>query len=64
MKKRHIQKLLLLSLFLLIAFNIPILLLFNSAQAVFGIPVILFYVFSVWLASALISFLIFKKYNE
>lgn len=46
------------------AFNIPLLLLFNAAQSVFGIPVILFYVFSVWLASALISFIIFKKYNE
>jgi len=64
MKKRHIQKLLLLSLFLLMAFNIPLLLLFNAVQSVFGIPVILFYVFSVWLASALISFIIFKKYNE
>ncbi|NHM06853.1 hypothetical protein G4D82_06445 [Flavobacterium sp. CYK-4] len=64
MKKRHIQKLLLLSFVLLLAFNFPILLLFNSAESVLGIPVILFYVFILWLISALISLIIFKKFNE
>jgi len=64
MKKRHLQKLILISLFLLMAFNLPLLLLFNSSEEVFGFPIILFYVFTVWLASAVVSFIIFKKYNE
>jgi len=64
MKKRHLQKLILVSLFLLMAFNIPLLLLFNSADEFLGFPVILFYVFSIWLVSAAVSFIIIKKYNE
>jgi len=46
------------------AFNIPLLLLFNSADEFLGFPVILFYVFSIWLVSAAVSFIIIKKYNE
>lgn len=64
MKKRHLQKLIFVSLFLLMAFNLPLLLLFNSAEEFLGFPVILFYVFTVWLASAVVSFILIKKYNE
>ncbi|HOZ74027.1 MAG TPA: hypothetical protein PLS51_09245 [Flavobacterium sp.] len=64
MKKRHLQKLILMSLILLMAFNLPLLLLFNSAEEFLGFPVILFYVFSIWLASAVVSFIIITKYNE
>jgi len=64
MKKRHLQKLILVSLILLMAFNLPLLLLFNSAEEFLGFPVILFYVFSIWLTSAVVSFIIITKYNE
>ncbi|RYY32006.1 MAG: hypothetical protein EOP46_19970 [Sphingobacteriaceae bacterium] len=64
MKKRHEQKLIILSILLLMAFNMPLLLLFDSAQPVLGIPVIYIYFFSVSLASVIISFYIIRRYYE
>lgn len=64
MKKRHEQKLVILSIGLMIAFSIPISLLFNSDREVLGYPMILIYLFAVWMVSIMISFLIVKKYNE
>ncbi|WP_226065099.1 hypothetical protein [Kaistella polysaccharea] len=64
MKKRHQQKLIILSIALFILFNAPILLLFNSSQKFLGLPLIYAYIFFVWAASSLSSFIIFKKYNE
>lgn len=64
MKKRHEQKLIILSIGLLMAFSIPISLLFNQEQEVFGYPMILVYIFAVWMASIIISFVIVKKYDE
>lgn len=52
------------SLILALAFNLPLLLIFNSEAAIFGIPKILFYVFSLWAASAIVSLIIFQKYND
>lgn len=64
MKKRHQQKLIVLSFTLFIAFNLPILLLFDSIQKVFGLPFIYIYLFSIWLISILITFIIIKRYYE
>jgi len=64
MKKRHEQKLIILSIGLLIAFSIPVSLLFNSEKEVFGYPMILVYLFVVWMISIIISFVIVKKYDE
>jgi len=64
MKKRHEQKLIILSIGLLIAFSIPISLLFNSSREVFGYPIILVYIFAVWMISIIISFAIVKKHDE
>lgn len=64
MKKRHEQKLIILSVGLIIAFSIPISLLFNSETEVFGYPMILVYIFAVWMVSIVISFIIIKKYDE
>jgi hypothetical protein len=64
MKKRHEQKLVILSLMLLMAFNIPLLLLFDSSRPVLGIPVVYIYFFSVWVASVLLTFYIIRKYYE
>ncbi|PWN69357.1 hypothetical protein C1631_014990 [Chryseobacterium phosphatilyticum] len=64
MKKRHEQKLIILSIGLMIAFSIPISLLFNSEKEVFGYPMILIYLFAVWMISILISFTIVKKHDE
>lgn len=64
MKQRHQQKLVIISLVLLIALNLPIVLLFDSAESFMGFPVIYIYIFSVWLFSALLSLLIIKRYHE
>ena len=64
MKKRHQQKLVILSIVLFILLNAPILLLFNSSQILIGMPVIYVYLFGVWGASCITSFIIFKKFDE
>jgi hypothetical protein len=64
MKKRHEQKLIILSLLLLLCFNMPLLLLFDSTQPVLGIPLIYVYFFSLWLFSILISLLVIRRYYE
>jgi ABC-type transport system involved in multi-copper enzyme maturation permease subunit len=64
MKKRHEQKLIILSFGMMIAFSIPISLIFNSEKEVLGYPMILIYLFVVWMISIIISFVIVKRYNE
>jgi len=64
MRKRHEQKLLILAILLLMAFNMPLMLLFDSADAVGGIPLIYVYFFSVWTLSILISVFVIKRYYE
>lgn len=64
MKKRHQQKLVILSIVLLIGLNIPIVLLFDSEKNFLGFPIIYIYFFSIWIFSILLSLLIVKRYNE
>ncbi|SFH86052.1 hypothetical protein SAMN05443292_0460 [Halpernia frigidisoli] len=64
MKIRHQQKLVILSITLLILFNVPFLLLFNSSEKFVSLPLIYAYIFFVWGASCVSSFIIFKKFNE
>ena len=64
MKKRHQQKLVVLSLLLLLVLNLPIVLLFDSADDVLGFPVIYIYIFSVWLFSVLMFWIVVQRYYE
>ncbi len=64
MKKRHEQKLIILSILMLLVLNIPLLLLFDSAAAIGGFPIIYLHIFSAWLFSVGITFLIIKRYYE
>ena len=64
MKKRHQQKLVVLSLLLLLVLNLPIVLLFDSADNVLGLPVIYIYIFSIWLFSVLMSWIVVQRYYE
>ncbi|WP_408941218.1 hypothetical protein [Flavobacterium sp.] len=64
MKKRHQQKMLIISYVLFMCFNLPLVLLFDSSMSVCGIPFIYFYFFSVCLLSIVISLIIVKRYNE
>lgn len=64
MKKRHQQKLVVLSLLLILVFNLPIVLLFDSSECLLGMPIIYIYIFSIWLLSVLISLLVVNRYYE
>ncbi len=64
MKKRHQQKMIIISTALLLGLNIPLVLLFDFHQNLLGFPIIYVYIFSIWLFSVVISFLIIKRYNE
>ncbi|MDO9039615.1 MAG: hypothetical protein Q7U59_14840 [Lutibacter sp.] len=64
MKKRHQQKLIVLSILLLCLFNVPILLIFNSSTTFIGLPVLYFYIFFIWIVSIVVSYIILKKYYE
>jgi len=64
MKKRHQQKLIILSLGLFIILNVPFIMIFNTDGSVFGIPILYFFVFLIWLFSVIISFIVLNKYYE
>lgn len=62
MKKRHQQKLVILSMGLTLALNIPLLFIFNAPEAIAGIPLIYLYIFGVWVLSVVITFVVIKRY--
>jgi lipopolysaccharide export LptBFGC system permease protein LptF len=65
MKKKHQQKFIFLAFCLFVAFNLPIILLFNSSEnTIFGLPIIYVYIFGVWLLSILITFFLTKNTDE
>ncbi|WP_264509775.1 hypothetical protein [Flavobacterium sp. N1719] len=64
MKKRHQQKLIIIALILWMGFNLPLVLLFDSAQNMGGFPLIYVYFFSLWILAILLSLLIVRRYNE
>lgn len=64
MKKRHQQKLVVLGVFLLIATNIPILLIFDTDTHIYGIPTVYAYIFLIWLFSIIVSYIILYRYFE
>jgi hypothetical protein len=64
MKKRHEQKLIVLSIALFLVFNIAFVLIFIFEGAVWGFPTFFFSVFSFWLLSIIISGIVLKRYYE
>ncbi|WP_339623843.1 hypothetical protein [uncultured Winogradskyella sp.] len=42
----------------------PFIFIFESDDAIFGIPVLYFSIFSIWLISILISYVILKRHYE
>lgn len=64
MKKRHQQKLIVLSIALFIIFNIPFVLIFNFEGAVLGFPAFYFSIFSIWFVAIIISRIILKRHYE
>ena len=64
MKKRHEQKLVVLSITLFLIFNIPFVLVFNLEGAILGIPTFYFSVFSIWLLSIVVSYIVLIRHYE
>lgn len=64
MKKRHQQKLILLSISLVLFFNIPLVFIVNKWETIGGIPLFYFGIFSIWLMSVVISFIVLKRFDE
>lgn len=64
MKKRHEQKLIVLSISLFLLFNLPFLLVYNLEGDVFGIPIFYFSIFSIWLLSVVVSFIVLRRHYE
>ncbi|MGJ8550035.1 hypothetical protein HSX10_15985 [Winogradskyella undariae] len=64
MKKRHEQKLVVLSIALFFVFNIPFVLIFNFEGAIFGIPTLYFSLFTFWMISIVISYIVLKRHYE
>jgi hypothetical protein len=64
MKKRHKQKLIILSLALWVLFNFPLILLFDGSEQVLGYPILYVYLFSVVCLSVLVSWLVITIYHE
>ncbi len=64
MKKRHEQKLVILSMLMLLALNMPLLLLFDSSEPFLGFPIVYIYLFSAWIFSIGTTYLIIKRYYE
>lgn len=64
MKKRHEQKLIVFSIALFLMFNIPFVLIFNINGHVFGVPYFYVFIFSAWLLSVVISFIVLKRHYE
>lgn len=64
MKKRHEQKLIVLSISLFLALNIPFVLIFNFEGAILGIPTFYFSIFTIWLLAIIISAIVLHKHYE
>mgnify|MGYP000099419717 CR=1 FL=1 len=64
MKKRHQQKLVILSLGLIILLNVPFVNVFNLSHSVLGFPLFYFFVFTLWAITSCITYFILKKYSD
>tara|TARA_R110000868_G_scaffold57701_3_gene178220 strand:+ start:1502 stop:1696 length:195 start_codon:yes stop_codon:yes gene_type:complete len=64
MKKRHEQKLVVLSIILFLLLNVPFILIYNLGGEVFGIPTFYFSIFSIWLLSVILSFIVLSRHYE
>jgi len=63
MKKRHTQKLVIVSIGLVLFLNIPIVYIFNKNVAIMGVPLLYAYVFFIWLLSVIITYTVITRYD-
>jgi len=64
MKKRHEQKLIILSIGLFLFFNVPFVFIFNFEGTVLGFPILYFSIFFLWALAIVISYIVLKRHYE
>ncbi len=64
MKKRHQQKLILISIVLFFLWNVPFVTLFDGEGQVFGFPIFYVFIFSSWLIAVVLMYIILKRFYE
>lgn len=64
MKKRHEQKLIILSLVTFVILNFPFVFIFNNEGHLFGFPIFYLSVFCIWLAVVIVSYVVLKRFYE
>ena len=64
MKKRHRQKLVVISIFLFLAWNVPFITIFESSSQVLGFPSIYVYIFVNWFLTILLTYFILNRFYE
>ncbi|WP_408031058.1 hypothetical protein [Tenacibaculum xiamenense] len=64
MKKRHQQKLVVISIFLFLAWNVPFITIFDSSSNVLGFPSIYVYIFVNWLLTIVLTHIVLKRFYE
>jgi hypothetical protein len=63
MKKRHTQKLVIVSIGLVLFLNIPIVYIFNKDVAIMGVPLLYAYIFFIWLVSVVITYIVITRHD-
>ncbi|MDF0716697.1 hypothetical protein PY092_11095 [Muricauda sp. 334s03] len=64
MKKRHQQKLILISIVLFFLWNVPFVTIFDGEAQIFGFPMFYVFIFLSWLVSIVLTYIILKKFYE
>jgi len=64
MKKRHQQKLILISIVLFFIWNVPFVGIFDGDAQVLGFPILYVFLFISWLLSIILTYIILKKFYE
>ena len=64
MKKRHQQKLIVISVVLLFIWNVPFVAIFDGDAQILGFPAIYVFIFLTWLLSILLAYIILRKFYE
>lgn len=64
MKKRHQQKLIILSVVLFFLWNVPFVSVFDGEGQLLGFPLFYIFIFFSWFIAIVVSFIILKKFYE
>lgn len=64
MKKRHQQKLILISIVLFFLWNVPFVTIFDGEAEIFGFPMFYVFIFLSWLVSIVLAYIILKRFYE